>query len=289
MLIKKARLISTFLFVINMVWQGVYAQATPFTQLFLSPKVYQQNSYKTVNQFYAPPNGFKRLTVLPNSFAAYLRSLPVVNSTTIKLFNGKTLKDSKAQYSGHIPINIKGKRLWQCMDILMVLYTDFLFKQERADSLSFPLPEGTMLRWQDWKMGLRPQFEGLHFVLKKSAKSNPVTTSSYLNTVFNYSGTQTFYHHYPSVAVKDMQPGDFIVKKGRKGHAVLILDMAQNEKGETVILVAQGDTPARQIAVLKGGDNFVWVKVDEEKTFPLLPISKKMYWKGLRRFPTYGL
>ncbi len=48
-----------------------------------------------------------------------------------------------------------------------------------------------------------------------------------------------------------MQPGDVLLKPGAPGHAVIVIDMAQNTKGEKIYLLAQSYMPAQDIHILK--------------------------------------
>jgi hypothetical protein len=106
----------------------------------------------------------------------------------------------------------------------------------------------------------------------------------YLNCIFNYSDTQTYYFGLDSLNRAELQIGDFIVKKGKKGHAVVIVDLAQNQRGEWVGLIAQGDTPACQLYILNYMKDNPWVPLNFEEDALPLPIRKKMTWDGLRRF-----
>lgn len=256
--------------------------------LFISPGSYNLESYKTIEQIYAPPHGFNRLKVNKNSFAAYLRDLPVLKDSinVLDFKNRIWIKSSDSTLAGVVPIDISGKRLWQCMDILIRMHADYLDKSDYIN-MNYPLPDGTMLSWQEWQKGIRPVFKGTRFnkILNSKYDSSPRSFSRYLNTIFEYSGTQSFWHYYPDIDLKDIIPGDFIVKKGKKGHAVLIVDIAVNEVGDKVALIGQGDTPACQFYLLKQTDGNLWFNIDLTKSHPDLPIKKEMYWSGLRRFP----
>ncbi len=172
------------------------------------------------------------------------------------------------------------------MDILMRLRSIYLQQTGRQKVISFPLPDGLLLSWQDWQSGQRPVFKGLHFRLIQSAgiDSSAANFEHYLRTLFNYSGTQTFYHYYPKMDPSTLRIGDFIVKKGRKGHAVMIVDLAQNKAGQRVALFGQGDTPACAFYILNYRKGQPWVPIDFSKKVIPLPIKKKMSWDGLRRF-----
>ncbi len=247
---------------------------------------------ETVRQRFEPPAGFTRMVVPDNGFAAWLRQLPLKESGNPVLdFRGKTFKQGNdTTVAAVADMNIKGRRLEQCMDVLLRFYAEYLIETGKQDSICFPLPDGLTLSWQQWRAGLRPHFKGLHFQLRQSAAAGSSTKSfrRYLDTIFSYSGSQTFYHYYPQIPLKDIRSGDFIVRKEGKGHAVLIVDVAQNARGEKAALVGQGDTPACQFYLLKGKNGSAWFPLNSDVPYLHLPIKKKMYWRGLRRFPSFG-
>jgi len=256
--------------------------------LFISPETYNLRVYPTIEKAFSVPAGYKRTGVKQNSFAAYIRNLPVLkDSIDVLDFRKRIWKKSEdSTLAAVVPVNILGQRLWQCMDILIRFHIDYLFKN-RSAWINYPLPDGTMLSWYEWKDGIRPVFRGMHFskLLKAKKDDSHSNFNKYLNTIFEYSGTQSFWHYYPDIDLKDIQPADFIVKKGRNGHAVLIVDIAENQSGEKVALIGQGDTPACQFYLLKQSDGNPWFPIDPKSAAPALPIKKKMQWEGLRRFP----
>jgi hypothetical protein len=256
--------------------------------LFLSPQSYNLQTFTSIKDL-NPPQGYKRVKADSNSFAAYLRNLPFVDDshTVLDFKNSIRVKAGDSSLAAVVPIKILGKRLWQCMDILLVLNTDYLKKKNNSDLIEFPLPEGTLLSWPEWRDGFRPVFSGMQFNKKRNGSYNDSAKNfkRYLNEIFSSSGTQTFFYHYPQVPLNSIKPGDFIVKKGKKGHAVLIIDVAVNDNNEKVALIGQGDTPACQFYLLKNKQGSAWFKISSETEYPDLPIRKKMFWSGLRRFP----
>lgn len=258
-------------------------------EIFLSPAVYKTDIFPLIEEHIKPPLGYIRVNVVPGSFEEYLRQLPVVDGLSdVKDYkNRQRVAANDSALAAVIPVDIFGKKLWQCMDIILVFYADYLLQNQKQDQIKFPLPDGTILSWNDWMKGNRPTFQGLNFKIfnKASPDSSAKNYERYLNCIFEYSGTQTFFYNYPQVQINDFKPGDFIVKKGSKGHAVLIMDLATNEDGEKIVLIGQGDTPACQFYLLKNKQGSPWFKITDKSTYPDLPIRKKMYWSGLRRFP----
>lgn len=243
--------------------------------------------YQILSERFSPPQGFRRVTEDSVSFGAWLRRLPLLpENAPVKDYRNRIIKKAgDSTVAAVVAYDIKGRHLEQCMDILLRLWAEYLSIQGRQKAIQLPMPDGLMLSWTDWSAGKRPDLRGLNFYLQKNAApdSSFRNFQRYLNTIFEYSGTQTFYHHYARIPAEAMQIGDFIVKKGRDGHAVIILDLVEDAAGNRRALIGQGDTPACQLYVLRYKVDDPWFPVDISESVLPLPIKKKMRWEGLRR------
>ena len=260
-----------------------------FLLFTLHSLIYAQNNLQ--NRF-SPPPGFARILIEPNSFADWLQELPLQEPGSPVLdFRGREFKKAgDSTVAAVVDIDISGKRLEQCMDILLRFYSEYLIEQGQQDSIQFPLPDGLMLSWKEWQVGWRPFFKGLNFQLKKTAQTDNSQNNfkRYLAEIYSYSGSQTFYHYYPQIPVREIKAGDFLVRRKRKGHAILIMDVVENAQGQKMVMVGQGDTPACQFYILNGKNGSPWFPLNASSGYLPLPIKKKMYWRGLRRFPAYS-
>lgn len=261
-----------------------------FLSLVLSGTIVFAQPANTIETRFPIPAGFKRVELPAGHFGQWLRHLPLEEAgAAVHDFRGRVFKkgtDSTVAAVVRLPVPIR--RLEQCMDVLMRLWMLFLQDRDRLADLEFPLADGTLLSWRQWQTGLRPEFRGLQNLLLSVAQpdSSAQALENYLRTVFAATASHTFYHYYPTLNRAELQPGDFIVRRQRKGHAVLILDVALNSAGEKRVLVAQGDTPACGLYILKNPKTgSAWFTINDRLDYLPLPISKKMYWGGLRRFP----
>jgi hypothetical protein len=234
------------------------------------------------------PEGYSRIITDKNSFANWIRKLPLKPAgSNVRDFRGNIFKstdDSTVAFVINWPI--AGKRLEQCMDILVRFYAEYLWNMQEQVKLSLPLPGRHLLKWTDWQLGYRPKFKGINFELIKSTKFNSSKNNynQYLNLIFAETHTQQFYYAYPEINRHEVRIGDFIVKKGVKGHAVLIVDLAKNANGNLIALIGQGDTPACEFYLLNYKTKNPWFPLRFDKEALPLPIRKKMTWDGLRRF-----
>ena len=243
---------------------------------------------ESVGSIAPPDTDFVRVVINRNSFGDWLRHLPLMPAgSAVYDYRGRVHKSGDdSTVAAVVDLDIKGRRLEQCMDILIRLYAQYLWDVQRAEDLILPLPGGYWLAWKDWAEGIRPVFHGIDVSLKKSERSDHSYSQyqNYLRLVYAESHTQQFYYWYQPVPVEDVRIGDFFVIRGSKSHAVMIVDMAYGPDGQKYALVGQGDTPACQFYLLKSENSQFWIRLDPDAGRLLLPINRKMTWDGLRRF-----
>jgi hypothetical protein len=104
--------------------------------------------------------------------------------------------------------------------------------------------------------------------------------NSYLRKVYGVASTYSLSREMQQRALEDMQPGDVFVYAavdrpgGQKyGHAVMVVDVAVNKNGKKAFLLAEGNTPAREIHVLRNFENPIqspWFMLDSDADLLLL-------------------
>lgn len=281
---KSIKLIIAFFTSLVLLNSLVFSQSSTTAYPWLS----RYDSTQTIKSRIQPPNGFQRVSIHPNSFGHWLRGLPLLQERSpVKDYQGKIRRTSEdTTIAAVVNYNVRGKKLEQCMDIIIRLRAEYLRSQHRTGEIAFYLPINYLLKWDDWKNGFRPIHRGIkiHLVKSRAPDSSRISFEKYLKEIFYYINTQTAYFNYHKIEFEDLQIGDFIVKKGNRGHAVLIVDLAIDSSGNKIALIGQGDTPARQFYLLNYKKNQPWIPLKNEENYPPLPIRKKMYWEGLRRF-----
>lgn len=176
-----------------------------------------------------PPEGYSRKRV--ESFGEWLRKLPLKNDNTVYLYNGAVKPNQTAQYAV-IDISVGDRDLQQCADAIMRLRAEYLLDAGKKESIVFYDNEGGEYRYTG--SGDRPSFD------------------KYLIRVFGMCGTASLSKQMNAVdRVSSVKTGDVFIKGGFPGHAVMVVDIAENRNGEKMFLLAQSYMPAQNIHILK--------------------------------------
>jgi len=195
----------------------------------------------------SPPEGYKRIAVEANSFAHWLRNLPLKKKgTPVYLYNGTKKMNQNAHFAV-VDIDTGTRDLQQCADAVIRLRGEYLYS--RGDEASFT----------KWVTGYRPEVDNnkVQWVKGAGEDSSYMNFRRYLTTVYIYAGTYSLSKELkPRGNSHEMRIGDIFIEGGFPGHAVIVVDMAENkENGKKVFLLAQSFMPAQDIHVLKNPDN----------------------------------
>ena len=197
-----------------------------------------------------PPIGYTRVSCDETSFAAYLRTIPLKKrGSRVYLYGGERL----ARFQGFnyavvdVPLLSNAE---QCADVCMRLRAEYLFKTQQYSKISFTALDGTVKRY--------------------SGGSSRKAFEKYMREVFGTCNTTSMYQSMPNRNFSDLQIGDVFVYKKRKngsyGHAVIVVDIAVNKDGKKAFLVVEGNTPARDMHLMRNTPNpfaSPWFFLDE--------------------------
>ena len=176
------------------------------------------------------PDRFKRIAAGQNSFGDWLRKINLKKSNTVYLYNGQKKLNQDAQFAV-LDISVGDKNLQQCADAAMRLRAEYLYSIKKFDAIMF--------RDND---GKEYPFTPPH---------NPEHFANYLQHIFAVCGTASLSKQMHAVKIDALQPGDVLIRGGFPGHAVLLMDMAINNDGQIIYLLAQSYMPAQDIHILK--------------------------------------
>ncbi|MCK4642431.1 DUF4846 domain-containing protein, partial [bacterium] len=212
------------------------------------------------------PNGFSRIDVTSKSFGDFLRELPLKKGKAVYLFNGRKKANQRAQYVV-IDIDVGKRDLQQCADAIMRLRAEYLYYHERYDEISFNFVSGFKCSFEKWSKGFGVKIQGNKVLWKNTPKNDTGYASfkRYLIMVFSYANTSSLEKEMTSVTdPSKMEIGDTFIQGGFPGHAVIIVDIAENDKGEKIFLLGQSYMPAQDFHILNSPDRISpWYVIPE--------------------------
>ena len=147
------------------------------------------------------------------------------------------------------------KDLQQCADAIMRLRAEYFFNQGSVDSIHFKATDGTDLSFAKWMKGERYRLKGARLAPYNSGfpgGNKKQQLEQFLEVVFSYCGTISLDKETKPVSdLNNLRAGDLFIKAGSPGHAMIIVDVAMNDHGEKIFMLAQGLMPAQSIHIVK--------------------------------------
>ena len=244
--------------------------------------------HETLAQRIPPPAGFVRTAATQKSFAAWLRALPMKPpASPVLLFDGAK-KSRQDVHTAIIDIDVEKRDLQQCADAVMRLRAEWLWSIGAKDRIAFNYTGGGRVPFSRFATGARPSEDGKRW--KKSGKPDQSYAGfrRYMTNVFVYAGTYSLARELvPVSGGVAPQIGDVIIKGGFPGHAVLVIDMAEDRQtGKKRFLLAQSYMPAQEIHIIKNpraADGSAWY--DAPINWPLQTPEWTFNEGSLKRWP----
>jgi hypothetical protein len=206
-----------------------------------------------------PPEGYERVEVTAESFANWLRNLPLKKKgTLVYLYDGRK-KGNQGAHFAVIDIDTGTRDLQQCADAIIRLRAEYLYARGLYSSIHFNFTSGDEAPFTTWAAGYRPKVNGnrVQWIKNAGQDSSYRNFRRYLTTVSVYAGTYSLSKELkPRNDIHKMSIGDVFIEPGFPGHAVIVVDMAENKENyKKVFLLAQSFMPAQDIHVLKNPNN----------------------------------
>ena len=180
------------------------------------------------------PITYLRVPQASGDFGNFLRGIELNPDGAVYLFNGKKKVNQQAQFAV-LKVPVGDTDLQQCADAIMRLRATFLFEQKNFEDIAFVDNAQTLYTFKE-----------------------PYTKQNlevFLKKVFSMCGTASLSKQLKGRLMKDIMPGDVLIRGGFPGHAVIVMDVAVNANNEKVFLLAQSYMPAQQIHILKNTKN----------------------------------
>lgn len=204
-----------------------------------------------------PPRGYTRAQYSQpdvRAQVAYLRGMALhPHGHAVLLHNGLP----KSRQDVHVAVlatDVGRTDLQQCADAVMRIQADYWYHSKQYDRIHFNFTNGFRCDWLKYAMGYRVQLQGnvCSWVLQTSPDSSYASFRNYLNLIYTYAGSLSLSRELRWVQdIHAIQPGMVFIQGGSPGHAVLVLDVAENQQGEKIFLLAQSYMPAQEIHILK--------------------------------------
>ena len=208
-------------------------------------KLPDKNPYHKVDSI-PLPEGYTRIPVNSNSFAAWLREVGLKEDKTVYLYDGSLKHNQTAQFAV-LDVSVPNKNLQQCADAVMRLRAEYLFAEKHYDNISFTDNDNTTYSFHT-----------------PYSKENFMR---YMETVFGMCGSASLSKQLKPVDdFTNIAPGDVLIRGGFPGHAVIVMDVAADSTGKKIFMLAQSYMPAQDIHVLVNPANeklSPWYEVDD--------------------------
>ena len=205
----------------------------------------------TIETRYNVPAGYKRVAIEKGSFGYFLRNQKLKPYGEKALYYNGQAKRSEGIYDSVIDVEIGDRDLHQCADAIMLIRAEYFYQKKEYDKINFNFVSGFNAQYSKWMQGYRINPNGKGSYYKKASPSNTYKDfRSFMNIVFGYAGTLSMEKEMKPQSLENMKIGDVFIMGGGPGHAVIIVDMAENDKGEKIFMLAQSYMPAQQTQIL---------------------------------------
>ena len=237
---------------------------------------------------FTPPPGYQRTIVENNSFAYYLRHLPLKPPGTKVYYYNRQEKENQQVAAAVIDMSVGEKDLQQCADAVIRLRAEYLRHQKRDEEIVFNFTNGSPALWAKWRDGYRCIVEKneVYWVKYEAYSDSDQSFENYLETVFIYAGSLSLEKEMVPVNIEEIQPGYVFIQGGSPGHAVIVVDVAMDDEGNKVFLLAQSYMPAQDIHILTNPNDDMISPWYNLKPGERLYTPEWMFEAGmLKRFP----
>lgn len=143
------------------------------------------------------------------------------------------------------------------------LRAEYLYAGPPAERrrIAFNFTSGDRVTFARWADGWRPVVvkDRVSWQRNGARGADRAQFAAYLATIFTYAGSKSLERELVPVADNTkVEGGDVLIYGGFPGHAVIVVDVAEDANGRRLMLLAQSFMPAQSIHVLKNPKGGVW-------------------------------
>lgn len=220
--------------------------------LLYGSKTSNPHNYATLGDI-PTPWGYERIGGDDAAYSQFFRSLPLKEKgTKVQLFTGGDARFQSLNYAVvDLPLLSNEE---QCADVCMRLRAEYLFNTGQYGKIHFNSVNGKTMYY--------------------GGNSSRNAFERYMRNVYGMASTFSLSRELVQRRLKEIQPGDVFVYAAvdrpgnhKYGHAVMVVDVAQDRHGRKAFLLAEGNTPARNIHVMRNFTNPIrspWFMLDED-------------------------
>jgi Domain of unknown function (4846) len=239
-------------------------------------------------RFPTPP-GYQRVVNAAGSFGEWLRGLPLAAEDTPVVNNsGDTVFAAGDDYvAAVVAIDVGAGDLQQSSDAIVRLNAEWLWASDKPDAISYRSASKLDMPFSRWAKGQRLIASGPNvFWVVKGKPKDPTYDDfrQYIDAVMLWTNSVSLATRATHVAdPKDLAAGDFFLQTRGKGHAMLVLDVAEKPTGERVALLGQAlQSPAQSFHVIRLGRETAWFSMRPPNPV-LTRRSDEFSWDELER------
>lgn len=228
--------------------------------ILFGSKTSNPDNYATIGDI-PTPWGYERINGDDAAYSEFLRSLPLKSrGSDVMLYTGGKSRFQSLNYAVvDIPLlsNVE-----QCADACIRLRAEYLFNSGQYGKIHFRNVNGKTMNY--------------------SGGASRRAFNSYLRNVYGLASTFSLSREMKQRPLAELQPGDVFVYAAvdrpgnhKYGHAVMVVDVAVNKNGKKAFLLAEGNTPARDIHVMRNFENpfrSPWFFLDDDADMLILSV-----------------
>lgn len=206
---------------------------------------------RTIFAKFKTPEGFERVKPL-TEFGLFLNHLPLKSDKLkVKLYDG-SVKANQENYVAVIDLPQSTNNIQYNANAIIRLRAEYLYKNKLYDQIDFKVNNYVQaLTYKEFVKG--------DYSYKKFTK--------YLEYFLPQTTSSSITNNLISVDWKEMQIGDVFVQKSNiRGHAAIVADMAKNDEGQKIFLLAQSYYPGQDLHIIANPndeENSPWYTLQE--------------------------
>ena len=219
---------------------------------FCFASILQAAPPQTVQEI-ATPESYKRVPITPGTFATSLREITLAPPAPLLAGDGKTMlcEEEKVAATTIEPFDNKQD---VGVDGVVRMWGDYLW-EHRQGKISFPLDNGQLALWKDWRDGLRPRSRGGKFIFTQETTPDGSHAQylRYLAFVAEEMGALALRRESTIIVEDSVTVGDLIValKKEKESRIGMIMDVCKGPVGEKLYLLGTCGTPSTNLYIMR--------------------------------------